>query len=78
MVAVASTTVLYGQSESATRWSLASIGLGFVILATHSSVLGSIHHSGDKESNDDFENIYLQAKYSLQYIYSDSTRLLFL
>ena len=63
---MASATVLYGQSESATRWSLASLGLGFAIFAIQSAILDS--------NNDDFEEIYQRARYSIQYIYSDSTR----
>ena len=66
MVAVAAATVLYGQSESATRWSLASLGLGFAIFAIQSAILDS--------NSDDFEDIYQRARYSIQYIYSDSTR----
>ena len=66
MVAVAVATVLYGQSESATRWSLASLGLGFAIFAIQSAILDS--------NSDDFEDIYQRARYSIQYIYSDSTR----
>jgi len=66
MVAVAAATVLYGQSESATRWSLASLGLGFAIFAIQSAILDS--------KSDDFEDIYQRARYSIQYIYSDSTR----
>jgi len=69
MVAVAAATVLYGQSESATRWSLASLGLGFAIFAIQSAILDS--------NSDDFEGIYQRARYSIQYIYSDSTRQVF-
>ena len=68
MVVVAGSTVLYGQSESATRWSLASIGLGFVILATQSFFLVASGYN-------DLEDIYQRARYSIQYIYSDNTRL---
>ena len=66
MVAVAVATVLYGQSESATRWSLASLGLGFAIFSIQSAILDS--------NSDHFEDMYQRARYSLQYIYSDSTR----
>ena len=66
MVAVAAATLLYGQSESATRWSFASLGLGWAIFAIQSATLDS--------NSDDFEDIYQRARYSIQYIYSDSTR----